>query len=741
MTRRLLCSALLLVLCFLRTAWAQGPAQEASGWVIESLRGEEGEAIYDLQTGTAIATNGVRISFGGATLTAERASWRESTGEVDADGQVRILQGDQVWASEHIRYNFKTHQMESRQFRTGMSPLFATGEDLQGDTSNMVYIARDAMITADDVAKPAIKVRAKRIKIVPGKRIEASHATLYLGSVPVFYFPYYTRNIGPNANNFHATPGYRSLFGPFILGSYTWYINDQFDAMAHLDYRVKRGVAGGPDLNYRLGKWGEGSFRYYYAYDQDPEADKLGVPIGNDRQRVWFSYEANPATNFYLKGLVRYESDLAVVRDFFESEYRRNPQPSTFFEANKFWQNFSLDAFAQPQVNDFLQTVERLPDIRLTGYRQQLGETPLHYESESSAGYYRQRFAENTGILGPPPGLDYEAGRADTYHQVVLPQTLFGWLNVTPRAGGRLTWYSEASGPGATTDEQTRGVFNTGAEVSFKASRVWPGVKNQLLDVDGVRHILEPSANYVYVPNPTVRPPELPQFDCELPSLRLLPVEFPDYNAIDSIDSQNVIRWGLRNKLQTKRQGKVVNLVNWDLYTDWRLKPRSDQDTFADVYSDLMLRPRSWLGLESLTRWDVASGQFRMSYTTVTIEPSDTWSWRIGHYHLRDDFRTVPTALGPGNNVFNNTMLYRLNENWGFRMAHYYDIDAGRLREQVYTVYRDLRSWTAALSFLIRDQQAGRPQDYTVAFTFSLKAYPRFPVGGEAGGAYSLLGM
>ena len=170
--------------------------------------------------------------------------------------------------------------------------------------------------------------------------------------------------------------------------------------------------------------------------------------------------------------------------------------------------------------------MERLPDIRLTGFRQQIGSTPLYYESESSAGYYRRAFAEDAGTNGPPPGLNYEAARADTYHQVVLPQTFFGWLNVTPRVGGRFTYYSEASGPGATTDEQYRGVFNTGAELSFKASRLWPTVENSLFDVDGLRHIIQPSANYVFVPSPSVAPNQLPAFDYELPSLRLLPIEF-----------------------------------------------------------------------------------------------------------------------------------------------------------------------------------------------------------------------
>jgi len=740
MTRLGFIYALMLIWSIVLSATAAQPAGEAT-IEIEALshRPEDG-AVLDLATGLAIATNGVKVTYGDALLTAERVAVNYAQFEVIADGDVHIQQGEQVWVSQHVRYNFKSRQMQAEQFRTGQTPIFAEGSGLHGDITNRVYIATNAVLTSDDIAQPAFKVRAKRIKIIPNKKIEAYSATLYLGEVPVFYFPFYTRNIGPHANNFNFMPGYRSLYGPFILGSYTWYYDDHLDGVFHVDYRQKRGPGVGPDFNYHLGRWGEGTLRYYYTHDDDSNVDEIGVPIPKDRQRVYFSYDANPATNLYVKSLVQYQSDITMIRDFFEGEYRKNPQPETFLQVNKFWQNFSVDAFAQPRLNDFLQTVERLPEIKLTGYRQQLGNSPLFYQSESSFGYYRFQYAENTGTLGPPPGLDYEAARGDTFHQVLLPETLFGWLNVTPRVGGRVTYYSEASGPGATTDEQYRGVFNTGAEVSFKASRLWQGVQNEFFDVNGLRHIVEPSANYVYVPNPTVAPNQLPQFDYELASLRLLPINFPDYNSIDSIDSQNVIRWGLRNKLQTKRDGQIANVVNWDVYTDWRLKPHSDQTTFSDLYSDLTLTPRSWLSLESLTRFDISSGNLRMSFTTLSIQPNETWSWRIGHYYLRDDVSPSPTALGLGNDVISSTLHYRLNENWGFRASHYFDVRTGRLQEQSYTVYRDMRSWTAALSFLVRQQTTGKPEDYTVAFTFSLKAFPRFNLGTEAGGPYSLLG-
>ena len=236
--------------------------------------------------------------------------------------------------------------------------------------------------------------------------------------------------------------------------------------------------------------------------------------------------------------------------------------------------------------------------------------------------------------------------------------------------------------------------------------------------------------NYVYVPRPDARPAELPQFDTELPSLHVLPLEFPDYNAIDAVDSQNVIRWGLRNRLQTKRSGDVRDVLDWDVFTDWRLRPDPGQTTFSDVVSDLQFHPRTWLSLSSLERYDIDRGQFRMAFNSLTLRPNTDWHLRLGYLYLRDDFSGAPTAWGEGNNLLTSMLYLRLNEEWGLRLAHYYNIVERELEEQSYSLYRDFRSWTGALSFRLRENVGGK-HEYTVAFTFSLKALPRYGVGDD----------
>jgi LPS-assembly protein len=733
-------------------------AQEESQVIVQALNqiipgSVEGHVDYDSATGTATGTNGIFVQYGAAVLTADTASINTKTGEVQADGNVRIESGGQLWVGDHIHYNFKTKQMRSEQFRTGKTPVFAGGEGLAGDGSNRVYTATNSFITTDDAADPAYKVHASKIKIIPGKSLQMWNAVLYVEGVPVFYFPYYQRNLGPRANNFTTTPGYRSAYGAYLLNTYTWFLGDAVDGKIHVDYRERRGVGAGPDVNLHLGQWGEVAMQYYYQNDAKQYYGTNGVPffseIPQNRQRFNLGWQATPATNLNLKALVNYQSDPLFVHDFFEGDYTANPQPNTFFEANKYWDNWSLDALATPRVNSFFNQIERLPDVQLTGFRQQVFDTPVYYDSQSSFGYYRSFVSNfnntNTGVYSQQDGYYADsAARGDTYHQLTLPWTFFHWLNVTPRVGGRFTYYSSRSASYTNNnDEVFRGVFNTGIGTSFKVSRLWAGATNGLLQVDGLRHILEPSADYVFVPSPSTPPQQLPQFDSDLPSLELSPVEFTDYNSIDSVDAQNVVRFGLHNALQTKRDGQIEDLVSWDMKLDWRLDPgyingtTNKQSDLNDLYSKFSFSPRSWITADSEVRYDLDRGDIKLALHQLTFRPNDRWSWGIGHWYLNNDMAN--NFAGGQNNYIRSTLFFRVNDNWGLRATHNYDAMTGRLQEQYYTLYRDLRSFTGALTFRVVDDVNGST-DFTISFAISLKASPAASVGDDTVNPYRIIG-
>lgn len=712
---------------------AMRAAEQPERWELKTLS-EKGRVSFG-QGGVAEGTGGVLVRYWGkegkeAELTASRVQLNQGTGDIKAEGAVFLRGEGHVWRGEQLDYNFKTKVIKAAEFRTGFAPFYVGGFSLQAATATNHYSATNAFLTSDDLAEPGYRIRCRKLILIPGQTFEAEEATLFIGNVPVMYWPKYTRNLQAHGDFWVVTPGYRSLYGPYALGTYHRAFTTNFSMDLHLDYRQKRGLGVGPDFNYDAGQWGQGEFKFYYAHDDAANTNAMGGPLNNERHRISFSHRVDIRTNLTVKAVIREQSDAFLIRDFIEHEYQRNTQPSSFIEVSQLWSNWSLNFLAQPRINDFFETVERLPDVKLTGLRQQIGVTPLFYESDSSVGYYKHEFADNVAN-------SFAAGRADTYHQVLLPQQFFGWLNVTPRVGGRFTHYTETDGFGATTAEANRGVFNTGLDVTFKMHRTMPNQEIPWLQAKGIRHIMEPGVNYAFVPSPNRLPPTLPQFDTELASLRLLPIEFPDYNAIDAVDSQNVFRLSLRNLVQTKRNDRIDTLLNWALYTDWRVKPRAGQGTFSDAFSDLDFKPRDWLTLTSETRYDIDNGRIRIADHRATIAPDDHWSLALGHRYVRTDPVFFPGAAG--NNLFTSSFFYRINEDYAFRTRHAFEARDGRMEEQYYTVYRDFRSWVGALTFRVRDLRNGS-QDYTIGVTFNLKAFPRYKLGQDRDEPAFLLG-
>jgi LPS-assembly protein len=688
----------------------------------------DGAWAYHPETNIATAHNGVIVKLkhpesNGASIEAERVTIDAETSDILAVGNVTLHRDGLVWRGDRLEYNYDTQRIGTGSYRAGKSPFIAAGRELAVDPETGNYRIGNAFISTDDYAEPLYKVETGSLELIDNERFVARNATVRVGRIPVFYLPYMRGNLKGGGNQFSTTPGYRSRYGAFLLNESSWQVKEHLTTTFHLDYRTRRGLGGGPDLDYQLGPvLGKGKLQTYLMDDREPGMDPRGQSITHDRYRIGWFHRANLGTDLTARVSVQKMSDPLLNRDFFESYHRQNTQPRSYLELSQQWKNYALSTLIQPQANTFFNRVERLPEVKLTGLRQQIGATPLFYESETSAGYYSRQFMyENMH--------NYDAARLDSFHQILYPKNYFGWLIFTPHAGARYGYYSATSGKGSTLAEQTRYVLNAGARLSTKLSRVYPAFESNVLDARGLRHIVTPSIDYVYVPEPNAPPTRLPQFDDEIPSLRMLPVDFPGFNAIDAIDARNVMRLGLRNQLQTKRgeHASVENLLRWHVFADWRLSRDHDQQGLADMTSDLLFRPKSWIDTGSMTRYSLEDNDLRLADQYVTLLPNNVWSFRIGHLYVRDE----PTYWGIGNNVYYTRLYYRLNENWGARINHHYEARDGRLEEHSYTLYRDFRSFTGAFSLRMRNPRGNRDSDYTLAVVVSMKAFPSVKLGDD----------
>ncbi len=220
-------------------------SQEEDKVIIEGLT-DQSLVEHDFQNKISTGKNGVKVTQGTTVLMADQVTLNEETGRTVAQGAVSVQYEGHFWTGEQLEYNYLTRRIGGQTFKTGTPPVFVSGMSLGAGIAENTYSATNVVITTDDVSEPSYFVRARKIEMVPGKTLEAEGATLYVGGIPVMYFPVYKRSLERHTHYFASTPGYRSRWGPFALNSYHWLPTENMDLGVRADYRERRGWGYGP---------------------------------------------------------------------------------------------------------------------------------------------------------------------------------------------------------------------------------------------------------------------------------------------------------------------------------------------------------------------------------------------------------------------------------------------------------------------------------------------------------------
>ena len=579
--------------------------------------------------------------------------------------------------------------------------------------------------------------------------------TFYVGRVPIFYWPYVYQSLDDDFS-FLISPAYLSSWGLSLLSHVTFPITEQVKGTFRLDLRTRRGVAFGFDSDIRFDekKRSFANLRTYFLEDQNALLNRTSLPRGSvNSERFRVSVQSRTYLTDDLTGMVNVTklSDRFVLQDFFQSEFRVDPEPDNVVALNHYSPKYSLTAFSRFQANNFFETTERLPEVALDITRQPLFGTPIFYEGESSFVNLRRNFPHDS------PFQNYESQRVDTFHQFLYPSTCFGWLALVPRVGLRATYYSQSRNvedevfissdnplipgfllpppteamPLKLGNDRLRILANAGLEASFKVSRTWEEAQSRALGLDGLRHIIQPFLNFSYVTGDQTDPAEILQFDRYIPSTQLRPIDFPQFTSIDSIDHWSIGRVGVRNRLQTRRDDATINWLELETYFDINFDNPYDRTGYSNVYNRLRFAPLPWAALSISSQIPLLSNGFTEVNTDIRFQPIASLQLALGHRFLNEN------PFFPNSSLYAMSAYYRINDNWGASAYGRYEATTGFLEEQRYTVYRDLTSWVASLGAVIRNN--GNVKEYGVLLTFTLKALPKFNVdlsfdpGGQGG--------
>jgi LPS-assembly protein len=728
----------------------------------------------------ATADDNVVVRYRGDVLFADHLVWDRTTNIMIATGNARLFSGTRVYRGDSLTYNLDTKAIISTNFTGADYPRFIAGQQVTTPDFNH-YRLTNANFTTSNREKPSFHLHASTIEYRPNDEVVLKNVVVYVGDVPVFYVPLFVQSLTDSRPTFQFAIGDSGQFGYFIDNKYNWVANDKMRGTVEFDAREKRGYAGGLDVQYFPTLTSDMLLKTYYAQDNlysqtDPSIPNApahgnisnhqvydGVPFDN-RYRVAFQHYLQFGPDFSSTADLNLWSDPWITRDYFPSEYQAENQPANFVSLNQYNPNFTVSLLASPQVNPFFETVERLPEFTVESKQQYIFGLPVQYTSQSSVVNFERKFADTDYFRFPDdypynsfehaetaydfyhpnqaPGFDasqqnnYSAYRYDTYHELSYPHQYFNFLSLTPRIGGRLTYYSDdnqnitdtANNNSLTNDKildpKTRLAGNVGLEGDFKISRTWLDVKDPNLGIDGIRHEIEPFFDAEYAPSPTVSPNDIRGFDDRLYSTRLQPLDWTEYNSIDSIDREAVLRFGVWNKIQTKRDG-----VNFDLFTvqtyadadfDHNFSAATPDSTFSNLFNDIRYNESQELSFESLSALAIDGNSYNEIDNNMIWSPDPSVRFVLG-----DDYLNHSPIFGDTNQI-SLDLFYRINEHWQFEGKEQVDATNAHFQNQEYTIYRDLDAWQLAMTY--SDSELNNQSDHAIYFSLTLKAFPKYEI-------------
>jgi len=720
--------------------------------------------------GVAIAEKDVVVRYADVTIYCDYAEYNPDTHDIFLRGNVRFYRDRYAFTADRAVYNLQTKQLRMTDFGGPKQPFQVIGDTLLSLKENQ-YTILNGFITTSDTSKPDYQLRARTIRIYENDRIILSNVTLFVGRTPVFWFPYVYQSLNDQFS-YNLAPGYNSIWGAYMFTSLTFPIATNVSGTVHLDLRSSRGPALGLDVNYHFREDREtsGRLQVYGLHDQSPNINEtaLGrVPIGAGRYRI--AYQSRTYITSDISATVDFNklSDQYFLQDFYPNIFTRDPQPDTYTELVKRGEAYTLSILTRPQVNTFLETAERLPEISWEVARTPLFNGPIFYEATTSAAYLHRAFAAKTGnesidLQSGALNPDYFFFRLDSFHQIIFPHTYFGWLSLVPSIGFRGTYYSttgsftesDVSNPlpeGILVEQGGRGRFawNTDVEASFKLSKALENVQERWLGLDGLRHIVQPYADFSWVSSPTVPPSKVLPIDQYIPSTQLQPIDFPQYRSIDSLDRWTILRLGVRNRLQTRRDSQTLNWLDLNSYFDVDfdnplaqvVPPASTSvsratpvtpahETFSNVFNKIRFQPVPWCYLSVDSQVPLLDKGFWSVSTYFDWMMNPNVEFRVGHQYLQSNPYYQDTS------ELSFYSYLRLNDNWGFSLYEDYQFKTGIVNVQTYAIHRDLSSWVGSLAFNITNNGSGKTQ-IALVLTFTLKDLPRLglPINLDVGNA------
>ncbi len=656
---------------------------------------------YLQQDKKVVGKGNVIVTYGDIKMTADYAELHSVEKEVFVKGHIVVKRNNEEIRGSEGRYDFSN---DSGEFKNGIFknfPFIGKSEHLEQVSENLIR-GKNAEITTCSYAMhphliPHYHFKAEYVNIYPDDKIVAYNVKVYILGKPVFWLPIIHIPLDDGHAPFDLKPGYSSEDGFYALASKRYKIAKNIGGKVHIDYRHKRGWGYGNDIDYYNKIAGNGFVKVYLTRDKKTPNDKTALPYENlsedDRYRVSWRHR-KVFGNTVISAEINKFSDRYFLKDLFKKEYNAEADPETYFNVTHTGRNYGIFLNIEKRVNNFVDTIEKLPEVRFNWFNREIGRTGIYYKQEDDVTVFNRKRAHSD--------IDDDVVRFDSFHEISRPMKV-NIFALKPYMNYRFDYYSKNK---FGEENLTRHVIGGGVDFNTKFYRIFDVSTDFLgLNINRLRHILEPSIKYESVRMRSVLPGTLFQMD-----------------DIDAIDDKDTVTFGIDNRLQTKRiingVEKTVNIVSYNTYLVYDFKNETcGGSTFLNWTNEVVLRPYDWMSAKFKFIYDVPNDQFSSADLDLQLREKGKWHLYLQHKFLKEGSKQLTVDA-----------MYRLNDKWGIGGYVRTEFDEGTVNEEwEIRATRDLHCWYLDFGYNVRNSEIDS-SNKELFFQLSLKAYPDYPL-------------
>jgi LPS-assembly protein len=610
---------------------------------------------YDGDRDVFSATGKVRIGFAGGFLTADRVTLDRGRNLALAEGQAVVQSDQDVLEGEKIVFDLVAGTglvVDGRMF-IDRSHIYISAAKIE-KTGEATYRLEDAAVTTCDGETPDWRLSGSELDLTVDGYGILKHGRFLARDIPVFYLPYLifpaktTRQTGLLFPRFSYSRDKNGLDAelPFY-----WAVSESADATFFQRYLEKRGFKEGLEIRYVAGPDAFGVFYGDWILDQKRTTETVaGMSRDWQEDRNRWSYYLNQemtfASGIHLRSDIRRVSDHWYFRDFSSFNYYREHASlaaddrfrQVSFAADeslgsldsavrlvKDWSLYNLTALAR-YTDDFASdsndaTLQKYPELILTGFRRPLSTTPLQLEFTAGYDYLYRTQGQKGHLWELAPNL-------------YLPFNLGSVVQMTPHLGFRGSLWERDDSPTGPDDKRgQRGIAQFGAVLSAEGHRIYD---TQSRFAEKVRHGIKPEIVYTFIPGTAER--------------------IPDF--LEPIPGRHSLTFALTNTLLARLRepaGKVRyrEMMRFKLAQTYDIREArrdavgagKDNRPFGDVSMELDLAPLDSLSLAVRNIYSVNSGDWKQSNYDLAVSDRKGNSLSAGYRYTRDTIEEINLSL------------------------------------------------------------------------------------------------